>query len=63
MIEWFLSNMNWLLSGILVSVPIAIFGFSRKRRQRESALSQKSGDNSKSYQAGKNINITINKND
>lgn len=54
MFEWLVSNKEWLLSGVLVSVPIAIAGFyfnkSPSPKQKQIA-----GNNSINFQAGHDI--------
>lgn len=54
MFEWLVSNKEWLLSGALVSVPIAIAGFYFNKAP-SSKQKQITGNNSVSYQAGRDI--------
>lgn len=56
MIEWIVEKVEWLFSGVAVSV----FGylFARKNIQN-----QKSGDNSTNIQSGKDVHINLNKKD
>ena len=63
MIEWLIENKEWLLSGILVSVPIACIGWYISKSTNSKQQTQYSGDNSRNFQAGKNIKISTNKND
>ena len=66
LIEWFIQNKEWLLSGIAVSVPIAIFGWLFVRRHRQIIQKQRSGDGSTNIQIGGDENITehkVNKDD
>jgi hypothetical protein len=64
--EWFIQNKEWLLSGIAVSVPIAIIGWLFVRRRRQNIQKQRSGDGSVNIQIGGSINIAkkkVEKND
>lgn len=56
--NWIIENKEWVFSGIGVFVISTIIGvfFCRK----SSKQIQKSGDNSKNYQASGDINIGIN---
>lgn len=53
--EWIWANKEWLFSGLLVAIPIAIFGWAFTRRQLHRSQVQKSGDGSINIQAGGNI--------
>ncbi len=54
--EWILSNMEWLLSGIGIAIPLAIIGwiFQKKIHARH-IQNQRSGNNSINTQAGRDI--------
>lgn len=49
MADWFWQNIEWLLSGILVTVPLFVAGYwLRRPNQREGIkIKQKSGRNSR----------------
>ena len=53
--EWLIANKEWLLSGILVSIPIAVVGwfFAKKGNLQK----QKSGKGSTNIQVGKDFSI------
>ncbi len=53
--DWIIDNKEWLFGGILIAVPLAIFGWilsARKSTQR-----QKSGDRSTNIQVGNSVKI------
>lgn len=52
--NWLIQNKEWLFSGLGVGLLSIIAGILFKEKSR---MSQKSGKNSKNYQAGANINI------
>lgn len=54
MFDWIFANKEWLLSGALVSVPIAIAGFYFKKNPSPKQK-QIARDNSINYQAGRDI--------
>jgi len=58
--DWFLKNKEWLLSGIAVTIPLAIiswiFGRQKKSKKQPTQI-QIGGDNSKNIQAGGNLLI------
>lgn len=57
--NWIIENKEWLFSGLLVSVPIAIVGWLiSKKNKKNHTLNQKSGKNSINIQS--NDSITIN---
>ncbi|MBT2912673.1 hypothetical protein PL84_19130, partial [Vibrio anguillarum] len=58
--SWFIENKEWFFSGIGVSVLMLVFGLFKSKSHKKQV--QKSGNNSKNYQAGGDINIG-NKND
>lgn len=62
-ISWFIQNKNWLLSGIAVSVPLAILGWLFARKFRQQVQKQRSGSESTNIQIGGNVNITEHKAD
>jgi hypothetical protein len=55
--EWIWTNKEWLFSGLLVAVPIALVGWVFARRHLHRSQVQKSGDSSVNIQAGGNINL------
>ena len=65
MFEWIIENKTWLFSGALISIPIALFSIfiSKNPYNRKVTQSQTAGDNSKSYQAARDINIGEQKDD
>jgi hypothetical protein len=59
MIDWFISNKEWLLSGVAVAVPIAIITWFLTRKSVNQKQIQKSGKNSINIQTGRDINIEL----
>lgn len=58
--SWLESNKEWLFSGVLVAVPLAIVGWlvskkKRKSSQKNISQKQKSGDHSYNLQVGGNL--------
>ncbi|KJG01698.1 hypothetical protein [Photobacterium angustum] len=53
--DWLIENKEWVFSGIGVSVVVFFLSFFNKGKQLKQ--SQKSGGNSKNYQAGGDIKI------
>ena len=58
--SWLESNKEWLFSGVLVAVPLAIIGWLVSKKRREGAQNkisqkQKSGDHSYNLQVGGNL--------
>ena len=58
--SWLQSNKEWLFSGVLVAVPLAIVGWLVAKKQKESSQKkvsqkQKSGDHSYNLQVGGNL--------
>lgn len=59
--DWIANNKEWLLSGVLISVPLAVIGwFIVTRRNRQS---QRGGDNSTNVQVGGDIKVGNGKSD
>jgi len=56
--EWFIQNKEWLLSGIAVSVPLAILGWLFVKYRRKVVQRQRSGDGSINIQVGGDVKIT-----
>lgn len=54
--EWFITNKEWLFSGAGIFLISLIIGFFIKKGVTQKQT-QKSGKNSKNYQAGRNITI------
>ena len=57
MIEWIIKNKEWLFSGLLVGIPIALVGWFFSRRPSRQSQIQKAGDNSTNVQVGGNIEV------
>lgn len=55
--NWLNENKDWLFSGLLVAIPLAVIGWFIASRANNNQ-SQKSGDNSTNIQAGGNITIS-----
>jgi hypothetical protein len=55
--NWLLANKEWLFSGLLVAVPIALIGWLFARRRAHASQVQRSGNSSINLQAGGNINM------
>lgn len=54
--EWILSNKEWLLSGIGITIPSMLFAwFLQKKKRAAQTQSQRSGNNSTNLQAGRDI--------
>lgn len=53
--QWIWANKEWLFSGLLVGVPIAVIGWIFGRRRLHRSQDQKSGRDSLNIQAGGNI--------
>ena len=56
MLEWMIENKEWLFSGVLVAVPLAIFGFIFTKRSI--VQRQASGENSINTNAAGNAKVT-----
>lgn len=58
--EWINANKEWLFSGILVSVPLALIGWLVAARsiKKKNQQRQRSGKNSINLQAGGDIKIS-----
>lgn len=54
--EWLIQNKEWLLSGVAVAIPIAVFGWLFARQHSRRIQKQKAGENSTNIQVGGNIN-------
>lgn len=59
--NWIVENKEWLFSGVLIAVPLALSGLFLSNKNNKQV--QKSGKNSTNIQAGGNINIGDKKND
>jgi hypothetical protein len=55
--EWISANKEWLFSGILVAIPLAIIGWLFVKHQIKLSQRQKAGDNSINVQAGRDVVI------
>ena len=42
--DWIIANKEWLFSGILVAVPIALIGWLIAKRRSRPSQSQRAGD-------------------
>lgn len=58
MIDWIVSNKEWLFSGILIAIPIAIISLIVKNVKI--SQKQKSGANSTNIQIGGNFSVSNN---
>jgi hypothetical protein len=56
-VDWILANKEWLFSGLLVAVPIALIGWFIARKQFHRSQVQKSGNRSINIQAGGNVKL------
>jgi len=56
--EWILENKEWIFSGLGVAVLSSIILLFKKKRDSINQT-QKSGDNSLNYQAGRDLNIDV----
>ncbi|PKM95373.1 MAG: hypothetical protein CVU84_06270 [Firmicutes bacterium HGW-Firmicutes-1] len=54
--KWIIENKEWLFSGLLVAIPIAIIGW--KKSTKSVSMKQKIGKNSKGYQSGNDMKIS-----
>lgn len=57
MVDWLVANREWLFSGALVAIPIAVIGWVAARKRNRGSQVQRSGRNSLNVQAGGDINI------
>jgi hypothetical protein len=55
MIEWIAQNKAWLFDGLLVAVPIAIFGWIFASRSDRTRQTQKGGKSSFNIQVGGHV--------
>ena len=53
--DWFVQNKEWLLSGIVVAIPLAIIGWLLAKKGNKQI--QKGGKESSNIQVGGDINI------
>ena len=53
--DWIWANKEWLFSGLLVAIPIAVIGWFFARRRLHRSQVQKSGHSSVNIQAGGNV--------
>lgn len=56
-VDWIWANKEWLFSGLLVAIPIALIGWFFARRMLHRTQIQKSGHGSVNIQAGGNVNV------
>ena len=56
LMDWIIANKDWLFSGLLVAVPIALVGWLIGSRRKRSQT-QKAGDHSVNIQVGGNIDV------
>jgi hypothetical protein len=54
--DWIVANKEWLFSGLLVAVPIALLGWLIGSRRKRSQT-QKAGDHSVNIQVGGNVDV------
>jgi hypothetical protein len=57
MMDWIIQNIEWLLSGVVVAVPLAIIGWIIKRKRCKQIQKQKGGNGSANIQAGGSIHV------
>ena len=55
--DWLIDNREWLFSGILVALPVAIIGWLLGRRVFRKVQQQKGGHGCLNIRAGQNINL------
>jgi len=55
--RWLAANRDWLFSGLLVSLPIAVLGWLLSKRHSERSQTQKGGANSVNVQVGGNLEV------
>ena len=53
--NWIIRNKEWLFSGILVAVPLALFG--ARVIAKRLTQNQRGGDNSVNVQVGGNVDV------
>lgn len=56
--EWLIENINWIFSGIGVTVVLGIIGFFTKRNKGKQQIIN-SGKNSTNIQGGRDVNVTF----
>lgn len=61
--KWLIDNKEWLFSGLMVAVPIAIIGWLFIRNKKTKIQKQKGGHGSTNIQVGRDIRISKEKND
>lgn len=59
--NWIVENKEWLFSGVLIAVPLALLGLFVSNKKSKQV--QKSGSNSNNIQVGGDIHIGDKKND
>jgi hypothetical protein len=55
--DWIIANKEWLFSGLLVAVPIALLGWLIRKRHISRSQTQKAGDHSVNIQVGGSIEV------
>ena len=55
--DWIIANKEWLFSGLLVAVPIAIIGWILSRRRSTLSQRQRGGKGSTNIQVGGDLKI------
>lgn len=55
--DWIVANKEWLFSGLLVAIPIALLGWLIGTRRMKRSQTQKAGDHSVNIQVGGNIGV------
>ena len=53
--HWLSANKEWLLSGVLVTLPLAVVGWFLSRRSGGGVQKQKGGRGSKNVQVGRDL--------
>lgn len=55
--EWIIENKDWLFSGVLITIPLAVLGWVFTKRTASRSQNQNSGNNSTNIQADGNVNF------
>lgn len=55
--DWLIANKEWLFSGALVAIPLAVVGWIFGKRAVQHLQKQRGGHGSVNIQAGGNVNL------
>lgn len=58
-LKWIIDNMEWLFSGIGVTLLVAIMGFFIKKKNNTPSQKIKSGKNSTNVQGGGDVKVVF----